>query len=119
MHPDYKGHKGDKSKRAKVGGKVPAHEKGKWAWHAEGNVWKRIADLNESERRAWLRNRMHRVLHRALIGFGSDEVSDALVACIDDAIDKKATDDEMSQGEGRREPSDSMAALFREVLHNT
>lgn len=99
--------------------------KGKWkgkCWQyarvGEDN-WKKISDLTRDERRSWLKRKMHHVLQQALRGCGSDEVSDALLACVNDAIDNTGTDVEETQVEQPGRHSDNIAVLFQELMQKS
>ncbi|CAE8637893.1 unnamed protein product [Polarella glacialis] len=108
-----------------------------------GKYWEKVKKLPMEDRQKWLQRRMSRVLQRALAGFGSGEVADALVSCMRDALEDDlyrasrgppgapAASDEDSEGaaqaaeglqsgwKAQAKPHDSVAALFREVFEKS
>merc|ERR1712187_868646 len=73
--------------------------------------WEKAAALGPEAKREWLRVRMKRVLNNALRGWGSTEVADALIYCVNDAIDGARSEEESEGGEN--DTDDSIPALFR------
>lgn len=83
---------------------------------SRGGAWSfRVgSELDPEERKEWLRKKMKRVLKDAMRGFGSEEVSDVLIACIHEAIDANRTENEDSvvSDAGSRAPASTDEAAL-------
>merc|ERR1712194_278636 len=128
VHDEWLDKEKDKQKKAKKDKKEKSADKEQSGAHIPDkehllnkeereSPWIINSRLNKEERRVWLYKKMRKILNRALITFGREEVSDAIVQCLDDTIDDELhTECSSAQEDGNTFTTDSIAVLFSEVI---